>query len=89
MRILQELFAGLPKAQMTVNLAKSDFCKATVTYLGHNIGQGKVKPLDSKVQAILDFPNPTNKKELRRYLGMIGFYGIYCKNLASVVSPMY
>ena len=48
-------------ALMTVNLAKNDFCKATVNYLGHNIGQGKVKPLDSKVQAILDFPNPTNK----------------------------
>ena len=47
--ILQELFARLTKAQMTVNLAKSDFCKATVTYLGHNIGQGQVKPLDSKV----------------------------------------
>ena len=45
-------------------------------------------PLDSKIQAILDLPNPTNKKELRRYLGMIGFYRIHCKNLASVVSPM-
>ena len=73
---------------MTVNLAKSDFCKATITYLVHYIGQGKVKPLDSKVQAILVFPNPTNKKELRRYLGMIGFYRMYCKNLASGVSPM-
>ena len=29
LRILQELFARLAKAQMTVNLAKSDFCKAT------------------------------------------------------------
>ena len=56
LRILQELFARLAKAQMTVDLAKSDFCKATVTYrpIGHKIGQGKVKPLDSKVQAILD-----------------------------------
>ena len=44
------LFARLAKAQM--NLAKSDFCKATVTYLGHNICQGEVKPLDSKAQAI-------------------------------------
>ena len=68
LRILQELFARLAKAQMTVNLAKSDFCKATVTYLGHNIGQAKVNPLDSKVQPILDFINPTSKKELRRYL---------------------
>ena len=48
-------------AQMTVNLAENDFCKATVNYFGHNIGQGKVKPLDPKVQAILDFSNPTNK----------------------------
>ena len=85
---MQELFARLAKAEMTMNLAKSDFCKATLTYLGHNIGQGKVKPLNSKIQAILDFPNPTNKKELKRYLGMIGFYRIYCKILASVVSPM-
>ena len=60
--MLRELFARLAKAQMTLNLAKSDFCKATVTYLGHNIGQGKVKPLHSKVQAIIDFQNPTNKK---------------------------
>ena len=88
LRILQELFARLAKAQMTVNLAKSDFGKATVAYLGHNIGQGKVKPLYFKVQAILDFPNPINMKELGRYLGLIGFYRIYCKNLASVVSPM-
>ena len=52
LRILQKLFVRLAKAQMTVNLAKSDFCKATVTYLERNIGQGKVKPLDSQVQTI-------------------------------------
>ena len=51
-RILQKLFVRLAKVQMTVNLAKSDFCKATVNYLGHNIGQGKGKPSDSKVQTI-------------------------------------
>ena len=49
-------------SKVPANLAKSDFCKATVIYPRHNIGQAKVKPLDSKVQAILDFPNPTDKK---------------------------
>ena len=40
------------------------------------------------VEVILDFQEPKIKKELGRYLGMIGFYKIYCKNLARVVLPM-
>jgi hypothetical protein len=35
----------------------------------------------AKVDAINNFPNPTNKKQLMRFLGMIGFYTKFCSNL--------
>jgi hypothetical protein len=49
------------------NLAKSDFCHATVEYLGHKVGQGYVTPFRAEVEAIAKFPIPTNKKELMRF----------------------
>lgn len=88
MKHLKGTFKKLSAANLTVNLGKSEFCKATVEYLGHSVGQGQIKPLTAKVEAILQFPPPTNKKQLMRYLGMIGFYRKFCSNFASVVEPL-
>ena len=37
-----KFFDQLSKAKLTVNLAKIAFCHATVTFLGHLVGQGQV-----------------------------------------------
>ena len=65
-------FDALSKAKLTVNLAKSEFGKAFVTFLGHIVGQGQVKPVEAKIEAMVNFPVPTTKKELMRFLGMAG-----------------
>ena len=88
LRIMRKFFNILAKANLTVNLAKSDFCHATVEYLGHKVGQGFVTPITAKVEAISQFPIPTNKKELMRFLGMAGFYRKFCPNFSSVVGPL-
>jgi hypothetical protein len=38
LQIMRKFFNTLTKANLTVNLAKSDFCHATVEYLGHKVG---------------------------------------------------
>ncbi|MGL5904428.1 MAG: Ty3/Gypsy family RNase HI domain-containing protein, partial [Cetobacterium sp.] len=43
---------------------------------------------DAKVAAILQYPAPKTKRELRRFLGMVGYYRAFCKNFASVVAPL-
>ena len=45
MKHLKGTFDRLLTANLTDNLGKSEFCKATVDYLGHTVGQGQVKPL--------------------------------------------
>ena len=42
LEILEELFDRLSEANLTVNLMKSEFGCGTVTYLGHEVGQGQV-----------------------------------------------
>jgi hypothetical protein len=70
----------LADASLTLNLAKCEFGKATVTYLGKQVGQGQVRPLNAKVTAILSLPTPTTRRELRRFLGMVGYYRCFCQN---------
>ncbi len=52
------------------------------------MGQGQVRPIEAKVSAIAEFLVPTSQKELRRFLGMAGYYRNFCKNLSPVVSPL-
>ena len=39
---IRKFFDRLSKAKLTVNLAKTEFCHATVTFIGHLVGQGQV-----------------------------------------------
>ena len=46
-----------------MNLVKSDFRHPHVTYFGHVVSQGQVKPVTPKVVAIINYPAPSNKRD--------------------------
>ncbi len=46
---LYSVFERLSDASLTLNLAKCEFGKAGVTYLGKCVGQGQVHPVDAKI----------------------------------------
>ena len=87
---IRKFFDRLSKAKLTVNHAKTEFCHATVTFLGHLVGQGQVKPLKAKVNAISEFPVPKCKRQLMRFLGMAGYYSYrkFCKNFSGIAEPL-
>ena len=85
---IRKFFDQLSKAKLTVNLAKTEFCHATVTFLRHFVGQGQVKPLEAKVNAISEFPVPKCKRQLMRFLGMAGYYRKFCKNFSGIAEPL-
>ena len=88
LKTIREFFERLSKAKLTIDLAKSDFCHATLTFLGHVVGQGQVKPVEAKVKAISDFPVPTCKRQLMRFLGMAGYYRKFCDNFSVIAEPL-
>ena len=45
-------------------------------------------PIDAKVLAITAFPAPTTRRELRCFLGMVGYYLSFCQNFSAVVAPL-
>ena len=85
---LKSLFLRLKEAGLTINLKKSVFCKATVTYLGHIVGNGNVHPKTANIDAILNCPVPTTRKSLQRFLGLASYYRRFCRNFSSVAAPL-
>ena len=71
---IEALFKSLQEFGLVVNLSKCEFAKAEVVYLGHKVGQGKVVPKHTNIEAILSFPTPKNKKNVRQFLGLSGYY---------------
>lgn len=67
-----------------MNPSKYVFGASEVTFLGYKISASGTKPLDSKVQAISEFPIPRTVRELRRFLGMINFYRRFLPNAALI-----
>ena len=61
---IETFFEKLKEAKLTINLVKSEFGCAQISYLGHIVGQREIKPIEVKVEAISQFPIPKNKKEL-------------------------
>ena len=52
------------------------------------MGQGRVKPVEAKVEAIADFPVPSGKRQLMRFLGMAGYYRKFCNNFSVIAEPL-
>ena len=52
------------------------------------MGQGQVKPLEAKVNAISEFPVPKCKRQLMRFLGMAGYYRKFCKDFSGIAEPL-
>lgn len=85
---LRQLFQRLKDFGMLINSAKCEFGRSSITFLGHKVSADGIQPLEDKVQAIKDFPEPKNIKELRRFLGMYNFYRRFIPGASAAQAPL-
>lgn len=69
-------------------LSKCSFGLLEVEYLGHKVSGARVAMDDGKVQAVLDWPTPTNVEQLRGFLGLTGYYHRFIKVYATLAGPL-
>lgn len=60
----------------------------SIELLGHMISEGKVKPVPGKVDAISKLVEPTNTRQLKSFLGLVGFYRRFVKKFANIAAPL-
>src|SRR5437868_7018779 len=62
---LERVFRVIEGSGMTIKLSKCVFGKQELVYLGFLVGQGRIAPNPSKVQALMELAEPTTKKGVR------------------------
>ncbi len=74
LRHLRMVLDALKEAGLTCKRSKCSFGKRTLEFLGHQLGGGKISVPASRVEAIRAHPLPMTRKQLRAFLGLVGFY---------------
>ena len=83
------LFERLRAAGLAINRDKCCFGRSSVTFLGHTVSSAGIRPLASKVSAIVAIPKPSTKVDLQRFLGCINFFHRFIPHLAATLAPLH
>lgn len=86
---LAEVLQQLKAAGLKVKISKCSFLKKTVTYLGHVISEAGISTEPSKTDKVLNWPVPTNCKELQAFLGLASYYRRFVKDFAKIARPLH
>ena len=69
-------------------LSKSEFYKDKIQYLGHVISERGLAVDPKNIQAIMDWPVPTNVSSIRSFMGIAGYYRIFVEGLSALAYPI-
>lgn len=75
-------------ARLSVNVKKCEFATKNIQYLGHDLSPKGIRPMASLVQAVADFPVPTDAVEVKRFVHLAGYYRRFVPGFGSLVAPM-
>lgn len=85
---LETILRKLQEANLKVQPDKSEFLMKSVEFLGYVITENGIKPNSKKIETIEKWPEPKTIKELRGFLGLIGYYRRFVKDFAKLTKPL-
>ncbi|XP_055585110.1 uncharacterized protein LOC129737961 [Uranotaenia lowii] len=86
LRLLREVAKRLRNAGLTISLEKSRFCRKQVMYLGYLLTEHGVQIDQSRIQPILNYARPKSVKDVRRLMGLAGFYQRFIPNYSRITA---
>ncbi|CAM4378810.1 unnamed protein product [Lepidochelys kempii] len=85
---VRQVLNRLQGAGLTVKVEKCKVGMAEVSYLGHRVGSGCLKPEPAKVEVIRDWPAPHTKKQVQAFFGMAGYYRRFVPHFSAIATPI-
>ena len=86
---LRQLFERLVEYGLVVNPPKCVLGQSSLDFLGHRATSDGIHPLQDRVQAIIDYPQPRTAKSLKEYLGLLNFYRRFVPHVAAILLQVY
>ena len=85
---LTRVLERFDKFGLVLRLTKCFFGEREIQYLGHLVNAEGVKPASDNLRKILEHKVPANLKELRSFLGLVGFYRKFINRFSDITKPL-
>ena len=87
-RHIETVFQRLNEAGLKLKLSKCDFFKREIHYLGHLLSAEGIRPNPEKVTSISEMPAPQTPKEVKQFLGLVGYYRKFIPRFSDIARPL-
>ena len=85
---LRKIFKIFRRVHLTVRPTKCCLGFRELDFIGHRIGGGSIYPQSEKVTQILAAKPPTTKREVRSFLGLVGYYRDFIPQFSTIATPL-
>ncbi|GFV97549.1 hypothetical protein TNCV_2040571 [Trichonephila clavipes] len=73
---------------LEINFKKCQFLHNTIEFLGHIIENGRLFPSPSKTKAVINYPDLKIIKDVRRFLGLTGYFRKFLPSYSTIAKPL-
>ena len=85
---LEEIFTWLRKFGLKMKCEKCSFFKKHIQYFGYLLSEKGFVPLPEKLESIKNMPAPRTAKEVKQFLGLIGYYRKFVPCFTDISRPL-
>ena len=85
---VEAVLASLREHQLLAKGAKCEFMRQEAEFLGFLVSGEGVRPLPSKIEAVLQIPAPETVSHVRSFLGMCNFFRAHLPSFSEVSAPL-
>ena len=79
----------MKKAGLKLKPSKCSFCRKRIKYLGFIVSEDGISTDPEKVEKVLNWPVPINRKQVRGFAGFTSYYRRFICNYAEKAAPLY
>nr|XP_054763090.1 uncharacterized protein K02A2.6-like [Lytechinus pictus] len=85
---LMRCMRRLREKNLTLNRDKCEFNKSSVEFFGHIFSSSGISPSPTKCKSLIEAAPPSNREEVRSFLGSANYCARFIPNLASLSEPL-
>ena len=87
--ILREVFRVAGQYHLTFRLDKCFFAQTEIDYLGYHVSASGIRPSDSNIAAVINYPVPRNAKEVLRFVSLASYFRRFVQGFSIIAKPLY
>ncbi|XP_040999423.1 uncharacterized mitochondrial protein AtMg00860-like [Juglans microcarpa x Juglans regia] len=85
---LRQVLGTLRDKRLFAKLKKCEFWLKSISFLGHVVSKDGILVDPGKVEAVVNWTQPTNVHEVRSFLGLAGYYRRFIDNFSKIAVPL-